>query len=149
MIDTAAPRHRIIRAAASWMLPAVQIFANGVLPSIHDLGCWRRFGSASALAPSTSACASLCSRSRGSLCCWRQPPSMSCLRTVPQSSAVAAVEQLLLRPCWRCRLTCSELHRVAAASDDAEMCQFIEDNLLREQAEDVKFAADLVSRARR
>lgn len=75
---------------------------------------------------------------------------MSCLRTVLQSSAVARRRVIAAgAAAVGAALPRSELHRVAAAADDAEMCQFIEDHLLREQAEDVKFAADLVSRARR
>ncbi|KAF6250549.1 ferritin [Scenedesmus sp. NREL 46B-D3] len=42
-----------------------------------------------------------------------------------------------------------ELHDVASSVNDAEMCHFLEDYLLHEQAKDVKKAADLVSRARR
>ncbi|GBF94198.1 hypothetical protein Rsub_06468 [Raphidocelis subcapitata] len=41
------------------------------------------------------------------------------------------------------------LHAVASEEGDAEMTQFVEDNLLRPQAREVKLVADLFSRVRR
>lgn len=42
-----------------------------------------------------------------------------------------------------------DLHDVAAAANDAEMCDFIEGELLRDQVESVKQVAEYVSQLRR